>query len=150
MVNSAQHWDWISSVRQLMTSVVPTLALVLVLGISSTESAKAQTFTVLYNFTNASDGASPYDQPFVDKSGDILGTSVAGTSGYGAVWKLNSSGKLTVLHSFQFSDGAYPWSRLTPDKNGNMFSTTTQGGAYGDGTVFSISAGGNFTELYSF
>jgi uncharacterized repeat protein (TIGR03803 family) len=73
-------------------------------------------------------GAYPYDQPFVNKSGDILGTSVAGTSGYGAVWKLNSSGKLTVLHSFQLSDGAYPWSRLTPDKNGKMFSTTTQGG----------------------
>jgi uncharacterized repeat protein (TIGR03803 family) len=150
MVKSAQNWAWTSSVRRFGPSFVPTLALVLGLISPATQSARAQTFAVLYNFTNTSDGAYPYDQPFVDKSGDILGTSVAGTSGYGAVWKLSSSGKLTVLHSFHSSDGAFPWSRLTPDNHGNMFSTTSAGGAYGAGTVFSISPTEKFAKLHSF
>ncbi len=61
----------------------------------------------------------------------------------------------SVLNSFTGTpDGASPTSRLTFDKNGNLYGTTKTGGAYGNGSVFELSPSGNgkWTEtlLYSF
>ncbi len=61
----------------------------------------------------------------------------------------------TVLYNFKGgSDGQNPYSRLTPDGEGNFYGTTVNGGDFGSGTVFELSpngAGGwNETVLYSF
>ncbi len=60
----------------------------------------------------------------------------------------------TVIHAFTGgSDGATPYSTLTPDGNGNLYGTTFLGGAYGMGTVYELSpnAGGwQETVLFSF
>ena len=60
-----------------------------------------------------------------------------------------------MLHSFNRTDGAYPEGSLIFDSAGNLYGTTSQGGAhYGNGTVFELSPGANgrWTEtvLYSF
>jgi uncharacterized repeat protein (TIGR03803 family) len=74
-----------------------------------------------------------------------------GTSGYGTVFQLDSSGTLTVLHSFTGgSDGAYPEAGLTADTAGNLYGTTYGGGASGQGTVFQVTLSGVLTVLYSF
>jgi uncharacterized repeat protein (TIGR03803 family) len=55
-----------------------------------------------------------------------------------------------MLHSFGGdSDGSHPTAGLV-DVNGTLYGTTTEGGAYGDGTVFSISTSGTENVLYSF
>jgi uncharacterized repeat protein (TIGR03803 family) len=46
--------------------------------------------------------------------------------------------RATTLVSFNGTDGAFPNSRLIADAQGDLFGTTTQGGANNDGTVFEI------------
>ena len=45
---------------------------------------------------------------------------------------------MNVLASFNRSNGANPYAGLVADANGNLFGTTVDGGANGDGTVFEI------------
>ena len=45
---------------------------------------------------------------------------------------------LTTLVSFNGANGAEPMGDLIADANGDLFGTTSGGGAYGDGTVFEI------------
>ncbi len=51
---------------------------------------------------------------------------------------------------FNGSNGAYPAAGLIMDTSGNLYGTTAGGGAYGDGTVFEVAAGGTITTLASF
>ena len=64
------------------------------------------------------------------------------------------SWRASVVHHFNGTDGSYPQSPLIFDAAGNLYGTTTAGGAYGGGTVFELSpaAGGGWTQtvLYSF
>jgi uncharacterized repeat protein (TIGR03803 family) len=55
-----------------------------------------------------------------------------------------------VLHSFNGGDGAYPEAGLLMDAQGNFYGTTFGGGAYGQGTVFKVTADGAETVLHSF
>jgi uncharacterized repeat protein (TIGR03803 family) len=56
----------------------------------------------------------------------------------------------TLLYSFTGTSGAYPLAGLVIDSNGNLYGTTSEGGAYGEGTVFKVSASGSETVLHSF
>lgn len=59
-----------------------------------------------------------------------------------------------VVYSFEGgSDGSYPYGTLTLDKQGNLYGTTAQGGAFGAGTVFQLTRSGtSWSEkvLYTF
>ena len=55
-----------------------------------------------------------------------------------------------TLASFNGTDGAYPTAGLVQATNGNLYGTTSTGGAYGGGTVFKITPSGTLTTLYSF
>jgi uncharacterized repeat protein (TIGR03803 family) len=59
-----------------------------------------------------------------------------------------------VLHAFTGSDGAYSWAGLIADRAGNLYGTTTEGGASGAGVVFKLThnGSGGYTEsvLYAF
>jgi uncharacterized repeat protein (TIGR03803 family) len=128
-------------------------AVLLAAGAAATQSAQAQTFTVLYNFTGSTDGAYPYAGLVRDQAGNVYGTTDAGgASGYGVVFKVDSSGTETVLHSFTggTTDGAFPFAGLIQDKSGNFYGTTIYGGASSAGTVFKVDSSGSETVLYSF
>jgi len=60
----------------------------------------------------------------------------------------------TVLYSFctqsGCTDGHRPHAGLVLDKSGNLYGTTYQGGANGEGTVFEVSPSGAETVLHSF
>jgi uncharacterized repeat protein (TIGR03803 family) len=124
----------------------------LVSGAVTTQSAQAQTFTTLYNFTGSPDGASPYTFLIRDKAGNLYGTTEAGgASGAGTVFKVDKSGTETLLYSFTGgSDGANPFVGLLRDAVGNLYGVTAFGGASGLGTVFKLSKTGKETVLYSF
>jgi uncharacterized repeat protein (TIGR03803 family) len=118
---------------------------------------QAQTFTVLYTFTGSTDGAGPIAGLIRDAAGNLYGTTQYGgdTScsvvGCGVVFKLDTNGNQTVLHSFTGSpDGAYPSAGLIRDAAGNLYGTTQYGGASGNGTVFKLDTSGKETVLYSF
>ena len=129
-------------------------ALAFALGFSAVAipSVQAQTFSVVHNFTGGSDGAGPLSGFVADGAGNLYGTTNAGgASNYGVVFKMNSSGVEAVLHSFNGgTDGANPEGRLIRDKAGNLYGTTTAGGAFGAGTVFGVTSAGKEVVLHSF
>ena len=114
----------------------------------------ARTETVLYSFTGNSDGCYPWQGLVRDKAGDLYGTtSSCGSSGYGTIFKVNSAGAFTLLHSFtgRSSDGAYPYfGHLSMDKAGNLYGVTSGGGAHGNGVLYEFSKSGTFRVLHSF
>ena len=62
-----------------------------------------------------------------------------GQPNYGTVFKIDSQGNETILHSFDYStDDANPYAGLVRDGKGNLYGTTTIGGSGGNGTVFKI------------
>jgi uncharacterized repeat protein (TIGR03803 family) len=108
--------------------------------------------TVLHSFSGR-DGQNPYAGLVRDAAGNFYGTTQNGGGDFaaGTVFKLDTTGKETVLHSFTGgSDGANPYAGLIRDAAGNFYATTFTGGAYGFGTVFKLDATGNETVLYSF
>ena len=62
-----------------------------------------------------------------------------------------SAQTFTPLHSFDGTDGAWPYAALVQATNGYLYGTTSGGGANGiGGTVFKITPSGTLTMLYSF
>src|SRR5262245_15656687 len=55
--------------------------------------------------------------------------------------------ELTTLVSFNGTNGAEPVAGLIADAHGDLFGTTTNGGANNDGTVFEITGSGFSTEV---
>jgi uncharacterized repeat protein (TIGR03803 family) len=109
--------------------------------------------TVLYSFSGGADGGQPLLGYLVqDAEGNVYGTTqFGGTYGQGTVFKLGRDGNETVLYSFNGgTDGAYPYASLVRDGEGNLYGTTNQGGAFGNGTVFKLDKYGNETLLHTF
>lgn len=136
----------------LAKRLILACAFVLALATLALSHAQAQTFSVVHNFTGGSDGGGPLSGFIIDSAGNFYGTTnTGGTSNYGVVFKMNSSGVETVLHTFTGgTDGANPNGGLVRDKTGNLYGTTTAGGASGAGTVFRVTPTGTETVLYSF
>jgi len=55
-----------------------------------------------------------------------------------------------TLHSFDGSDGEFPFAALIQGTNGILFGTTNEGAGSSGGTAFQITTGGVLTTLYSF
>jgi uncharacterized repeat protein (TIGR03803 family) len=112
------------------------------------------TESVVHSFSCCKkDGGLPYGYTLLDKSGNLYGTMSAGTNTCfcGAVFRITANGKETVLYSFTGgSDGKYVNGGLVIDDFGNLYGTTSGGGANSLGAVFEISAGGAETALHSF
>jgi uncharacterized repeat protein (TIGR03803 family) len=115
------------------------------------------TVTVLYSFEDGIDGGAPEAGVVRDSAGNLYGTTLAGgdkggyyASGCGVVFKLDTTGRETVLHAFQGRDGAVPQAALALDSVGNLYGTTSGGGAFGYGTIFKVSPSGVEKVLYSF
>lgn len=108
--------------------------------------------TVLYSFTGGADGGQPHASPILDASGNLFGTaSRGGRFGHGIVYKIDTSNRQSVLYSFTGgSDGGTPNGVLLLDASGNLFGTTTAGGANSRGVVFELTPGGQLAILHSF
>ncbi len=105
-------------------------------------------------------GGSPYGSLIFDAAGNLYGTTFYGGA-YGLTSQ-NTGGTVfelvhrsdggwaeKVLHSFgNGSDGIEPYANLIFDAAGNLYGTTTHGGAYGAGIAFELmpQAGGGWRE----
>jgi uncharacterized repeat protein (TIGR03803 family) len=114
--------------------------------------------TTLYSFSNNSaftnsDGANPEAALIQGKDGDLYGTCYqGGVNGWGTVFKITTSGALTILYSFSGYpiDGGFPAAGLVQGRDGNLYGACSAGGANGWGTVFKITTSGALTTLYTF
>jgi uncharacterized repeat protein (TIGR03803 family) len=72
--------------------------------------------------------------------------------GCGKVFKIGTGGNVTTLHAFDPSngDGTFPEGALVEGGDGNVYGTTSAGGANGYGTVFKMTPAGALTTLYNF
>jgi uncharacterized repeat protein (TIGR03803 family) len=130
---------------------------------------------VLYSFVGGTDGVDPFSSGVVfDKLGNLYGTTEYGgtgpcssngnPAGCGTVFELspNSNGTWTetVIHTFlgtPSGDGAFPFSGIVIDGDGNLYGTTWGGGRnecggdQGCGTVFELSpSAGEWDETVIF
>jgi uncharacterized repeat protein (TIGR03803 family) len=119
----------------------------------------AGALTTLYNFCSASacaDGQQPLAGLIQANDGNFYGTTSKGGTfnyNYGTVFQITPAGALTTLHSFNGTDGFQPSGALIQASDGNLYGTTSWGGAYGlsyNGTIFKITPTGTFTTLYNF
>jgi uncharacterized repeat protein (TIGR03803 family) len=122
------------------------------------------TESVLWSFGNGTDGQRPHAGLIMDKSGNLYGTTAhGGAYGGGTVFELtppSSNGSAwteSILWSFgNGTDGIDPEAGLIMDKSGNLYGTTSIGGANGasasagGGIVFELtppsSSGGTWSE----
>src|SRR5579863_4850914 len=112
------------------------------------------TLTTLYSFcakSNCTDGSTPYAGLVLATDGNFYGTTFSGgTKGIGTVYKITPAGKLTTLHSFDFSDGFNPYAGVIQATDGNFYGTTATGGAHLVGNVYKMTPQGVVTNLHSF
>jgi uncharacterized repeat protein (TIGR03803 family) len=118
-------------------------------------------FTTLYRFCSVpycADGISPFAGLIQATDGNFYGTTSGfdfggGSVSTGTLFKITSAGKFTVLHRFckggKCTDGAQP-NQIIQANDGEIYGTTFYGGVGGDGTIFSMTLGGNLTTLYTF
>jgi uncharacterized repeat protein (TIGR03803 family) len=109
--------------------------------------------TVLYSFTGGADGGDPEAGVIRDSAGNPYGTTLYSddSMGCGVVYKLDTAGQETVLHTFKGGDdGCVPYAGVTLDSAGNLYGTTQNGGASGWGVVYKVDTSGQETVLYSF
>jgi uncharacterized repeat protein (TIGR03803 family) len=115
------------------------LAVLLAVSLAAAPAA-ASSFTVLYSFTGAVDGADPGGPLLLDASGNLYGTATGGGRGEGTVFQLSPAASspwtLTVLYSFpnkpqvgQVNPG------LATDAKGALYGSTY---AYDGGFAFRL------------
>jgi uncharacterized repeat protein (TIGR03803 family) len=106
---------------------------------------------VLHSFNfDGVDGGYPQAGLIIDGSGNLYGTTYYGGSSisFGAVFELSPAGggnwNEQILHNFNLdgTDGINPHSVLAFDVAGNLYGTTTGGGAENGGVVFELSRSG--------
>jgi uncharacterized repeat protein (TIGR03803 family) len=129
--------------------------------------AAASGYKQLYAFQGHPDGASPFGG-LIEMNGTLYGTTLNGSKNYcsqscgsnhcylgcGTIFTIDSAGKESVIYNFDGTfnsgdDGSWPFVGLT-SFSGAFYGTTSGGGSYGDGTVFTSSASGNESVVYSF
>jgi uncharacterized repeat protein (TIGR03803 family) len=113
--------------------------------------------TVLYSFAGETDGADPVSGVLRDSGGNLYGTNVNyGAGGAGVLYKLDTAGDLTVLHSFSAGSGGYEPQGVVLDPAGNLYGTTELGGGsgcymnWGCGVVYEVDTAGNYTVILTF
>ncbi len=147
--------------RRIPTRLTATFSIVVAIAIVPVQSVRAQTYTVLHNFSNGTDGGSPESMLTMDAAGNLYGTTLYGGTGnggagYGTVFEMfknNGSWNLFTIYDFQGdsgnNDGAGPYSRVVFGPGGNLYGTTIAGGGGesngcadfgydGCGTVFTL------------
>jgi uncharacterized repeat protein (TIGR03803 family) len=102
------------------------------------------TESALYNFPYGSSGGAVPEAALINVNGTLYGTTGygGGPNNGGTVFSITTAGSLTNLHSFGTgTDGSRPLAPLLHVR-GTLYGTTSLGGAYGKGTVFSTSLTG--------
>lgn len=104
---------------------------------------------VMYTYGSAPEASNPYSGLLLASDGNLYGTTFDGgsgncayndigdDSGCGTVYKYTPGGQMAIVANFDGKNGKYPRADLI-EVNGVLYGTTTQGGAYNQGVIFSL------------
>jgi uncharacterized repeat protein (TIGR03803 family) len=116
--------------------------------------------TSLVSFTSTSGlvpGTTPSTNLLLGSDGKMYGTTTSGGAGglnLGTIYSITTAGVFTNLMSFTgtagTAPGSSPISALVQGADGNLYGSTTTGGAGGFGTVYRCTTAGSFTSLAAF
>lgn len=130
------------------------------LTVTSTETQVSGTSTPLtyateqpiYSFSGLADGGSPYGGVIQETDGYLYGTTeTGGTSGYGTVYRISTSGSLNTIYTFTgANDGGHPYAPLVEGTDGFLYGVTETGGSNGYGTLFQLTTSGSINTLIAF
>jgi uncharacterized repeat protein (TIGR03803 family) len=158
---------------RLIAAMSLGLAFTVVLLMSSagnSASPLAPTYEILHSFTGNdnhgftgdTDGASPWGPLLQAPDGNFYGTTLNGsstaTAPTGTVFKMDPTGKVTILHHFLMSaggDGVNPYGGLLLAKDGSFYGTTysavgVTGSGSNGGVIFRITPSGSYKKLWTF
>ena len=145
---------------------VSSLAWLLPSFLAVAAGTNAQTLTTLYSFcaqANCADGQNPSGILLETPGGGFYGTASAGgigykvaadSAGYGLIFEISPAGALTVLHSFNGTDGATPATGVIAS-GGNLYGTfdgfapEAYSGSAIPGGIFQLTPSGTLTVLDS-
>lgn len=131
------------------------VALTFVLAVAL--SAQAQTVTTLAKF-NGTNGWEPFGPVVQATDGNFYGTTALGGNGFGNVYRMTPSGKVTSIYSFcseaNCADGQTPETAPILGSDGNLYGITLTGGkgtsGDGSGVFYKMTLQGKITILWVF
>ena len=158
--------------RELVVALFLSLAATVALINSSSGNSAASpapNYEILHSFTGNDnhgftgdiDGANPWGPLLQAPDGNFYGTTLNGsstaTAATGTVFKMDVTGKVTILHHFLMStaDGVTPYGGLMLAKDGNFYGTTysavgVTGSGSNGGVIFRLSPTGEYRKLWTF
>jgi len=131
------------------------LSFVFAVCVAGAVASHAQTYTRLAKLNGANGEGPTYGSLIQGLDGNSYGTTnLGGAHNGGEVFKITPTGKVTTIYSFcpaqGCPDGVGPNDGLLQGFDGNLYGTTSQGGASNDGTVFKLSSSGVLSTLHEF
>ncbi|HEX5155184.1 MAG TPA: choice-of-anchor tandem repeat GloVer-containing protein [Parafilimonas sp.] len=108
-------------------------------------------FSIIKGFADW--GRMPEGDLYPHTDGNFYGmTHWGGIYDHGTLFKITSSGAITIIKNFNYydNDGAYPYGELIKGPDGNMWGMTSSGGINTTGVVFKLTTDGVFTVVHQF
>jgi uncharacterized repeat protein (TIGR03803 family) len=108
--------------------------------------------TTLHQF-NDTDGANAHGRLLQAPDGSLYGTTREGGANlatYGTIFKITPAGKFKSLYSFDIIHGLQPDAGFILGRDGNLYGTTTGGGAHSAGVVYRLTLSGVLTVIHEF
>ena len=113
-------------------------------------------YSIIYSFCavapSCADGSFPGPLLYAP-DGNLYGTTAGGGPGDdGVVFRMTTSGALTVLYSFGTArrGAGFNAQGLALGLDGNFYGVTESGGVHSEGMIYQLTPSGQFTELFSF
>ena len=107
----------------------------------------------IHSFNCGKEGGVPLSPLIQAADGQFYGTADSGgAAGAGTAFRLNPNWTFTVLHSFGTTpgDGKNPGSGFVQGTDAKLYSATAGGGSASAGSLFTLTTGGDYSQLYSF
>ena len=110
----------------------------------------AGNFATLRTFNGADGNGPTFGALALGGDSALYGTTyLGGSADRGTIFKVDSKGNFTSVHSFHSQDGYSPQAALAVSDSA-LYGTTTSGGLSGAGTIFKIDRAEGFKPLHSF